>query len=90
MSDGATWKNEEERVILAEVYKTFAAEVDSNGVPTRYQEWFRGAGIVENHPTKMCRALVINANYFPAVEQQKIIALSQKYNLPYVLEIIRD
>jgi len=44
--NGPTWKNEKDRQILAEVYKTFATRLDNNGNPTAYQEWFRGAGIV--------------------------------------------
>lgn len=90
MANGPTWKNEADRIILADVYRTFAVEVDENKMPVRYQEWFRGAGIVDNHPTKLGRTLVINVNYFPAVEQQKILELSQKHNIQYHLEIIRD
>ena len=54
-NNGPMWKNEQDRQILAEVYRSFATAFDGNNNPTAYQSWFRGAGIVENHPMKMLR-----------------------------------
>jgi antibiotic biosynthesis monooxygenase (ABM) superfamily enzyme len=67
------WKNEQDRQILAEVYRSFATAFDGNNNPTAYQSWFRGAGIVENHPMKMARTLVINCNYRPLLLMKEIL-----------------
>lgn len=88
---GPHWKNEEDRKILAEVYRAFATAFDGNRNPTAYQEWFRGAGIVENHPVKMCRTLQINCNYRPLLLIKEIYTLANKYSLDvYLQEVDSD
>jgi len=84
--NGPTWKNEKDRQILAEVYKTFATRLDNNGNPTAYQEWFRGAGIVEYHPIKTTRTLQINCNYKPLLFMKEILSLTQKYGLELFIQ----
>jgi len=83
---GPVWKNEEDRKILAEVYKAFATRFDGNGNPTAYQEWFRGAGIVENHPSKMARTLVLNCNYRPLLMMKEVMALAQTHGIAVFLQ----
>ena len=80
------YKNEEERKIIAEVYKAFATEFDGNGNPTAYQQWFRSAGIVENHPGKMTRTLQINCNYRPLLIMKEVQTVADKYNLALFLQ----
>jgi hypothetical protein len=86
MSQGPIWKNEQDRQILAEVYKAFSTRRDSNGVPIAYMEWFRGAGIVENHPVKMTRTLVINCNYKPRLMIKEVMSVAEKFGLPLYLQ----
>lgn len=86
MSDGPKWKNEEERRILAEVYRSFATSFDGNKNPTAYQSWFRGAGIVENHPVKMAKTLVINCNYKPLLFMKEVLAVAEKFGLALYLQ----
>lgn len=83
---GPTWKNEQDRQILAEVYRAFATRFDSNKNPTEYQQWFRGAGIVEQHPVKMTRTLVINCNYKPLLMMKEVLALAEKHSLALFLQ----
>lgn len=82
---GPVWKNEEDRKVLAEVYRAFATRFDAQGNPTTYQEWFRGAGIVD-YPDK--RSLVINCNYKPLLMMKEVLALTTKYNLELFLREI--
>lgn len=86
MSDGPIWRNESDRQILAEIYRSFATKFDSNKNPTVYQEWFRGAGIVEKHPEKGCRTLVVNCNYKPLLMMKEILALAEKYKLALLIQ----
>lgn len=83
---GPVWRNEQERQILAEVYRSFGTKFDPDGNPTHYQEWFRGAGIIENHPVKMSRTLQINCNYKPLLMMKDVIALAEKYGLDLFLQ----
>lgn len=87
---GPVWKNEQERQILAEVYRSFATSFDNGnrvtGNPVAYQEWFRGAGIVENHPVKMTKTLVITCNYRPFLLLKEVQALADKYGLALYLQ----
>lgn len=85
-NDRPIWKNETDRQILASVYKSFATRVDGQGNPTSYQEWFRGAGIVENHPAKMGRTLLINCNYRPLLMMKEILAIAEKHGLMMILQ----
>lgn len=88
---GPVWKNEQDRKILAEVYRSFATRFDGNGNPTAYQEWFRGAGIVENHPVKMARTIQINCNYRPLLLMKEVRSLAEKYGLEvYLQEVDAD
>jgi|ERR1044072_3528891 hypothetical protein len=82
---GPKWKDEKERLILQDVYKAFASRIDSTGTPIEFQEWFRGAGIVENHPIQMARTLEINVNYRPIFMMKEIIALAEKHGLALYL-----
>ncbi len=86
MSNGPVWKNEEERQILAEVYWSFATKFDGQKNPVAYQEWFRGAGIVENHPVKMAKTLVINCNYRPLLLMKEVMALAERSGLAVYLQ----
>lgn len=91
MSDGPVWRNEEERRVLAEVYRSFATRFDGNRNPTAYQEWFRGAGILENHPKTGGRTLVINCNYKPLLMMKEVLSIATKHNLLlYVQEVDYD
>jgi len=91
MDQGPVWKNEVERKILAEVYRSFATAFDGNKNPTAYQEWFRGAKIVEAHPVKMARTLVINCNYRPLLMLKEVLALAEKHGLAvYLQEVDQD
>ncbi len=83
---GPVWKNEEDRKILAEVYRSFATAFDGNGNPTAYQSWFRGAGIVDLHPAKMARTLVINCNYRPLLLMKEVMALAGRLGLEFYLQ----
>lgn len=83
---GPVWKNEQERQILAEVYRSFATQFDGQKNPTAYQQWFRGAGIVENHPVKMTRTLVINCNYKPVLLMKEVMLLAEKHGLALYLQ----
>jgi antibiotic biosynthesis monooxygenase (ABM) superfamily enzyme len=83
---GPAWKNETDRKILAEVYKSFATQFDGQGNPTSYQEWFRGAGIVEQHPAKMARTLHINCNYRPLLMMKEVLALAERFGLEVYLQ----
>jgi hypothetical protein len=84
---GPTWKNDEERKILAEVYQSFATKTDpQTGFPVAFQEWFRGAGIVDSHPSTQQRTLVINCNYRPFLMMKDIIALSDKFGIKLFLQ----
>jgi hypothetical protein len=87
---GPVWKNEQERQILAEVYRSFATSFDSNRNPTSYQEWFRGAGIVDNHPVKMTKTLVINCNYRPLLMMKEVLGLAEKYGLALFLQEVNS
>jgi len=79
---------EVEKRILAEVYKAFATEFDGNGNATAYQQWFRSASIVENHPSKMATTLQINCNYKPLLIMKELQTLAQRFNLElYVQEV---
>lgn len=86
MADGPIWRNEQERQILAEVYKSFATRRDSTGIPISYQEWFRGAGIVDRHPVKMTKTLVINCNYKPRLMMKEVMAIAEKHGLALYLQ----
>lgn len=86
MAEGPTWRNEQERQILAEVYKSFATKKDGNGVPIAFAEWFRGAGIVDRHPVKMAKTLVINCNYKPRLMMKEVMGLAEKYGLALYLQ----
>lgn len=81
MSIKIGYKNEEERQIVAEVYKSFATAFDGNGNPTAYQQWFRSAGIVENHPIKMAKTLQINCNFRPLLIMKEVQTIAEKYGL---------
>lgn len=82
---GPVWKSEGDRQILAEVYRSFATKFDGSGNPTAYQEWFRGAGIVEKHNVKMARTLEINCNYRPLLMMKEVLAIAEKYGLELFL-----
>ena len=84
------WKNEQDRQILAEVYRSFATAFDGNNNPTAYQSWFRGAGIVENHPMKMARTLVINCNYRPLLLMKEILSVASKLNIEVFLQEVDE
>lgn len=86
MANGPVWKNEEERQILAEVYKSFATGFDENGNPNAYQAWFRGAGIVENHPKMMAKTLVLTCNYKPLLLMKEVQTVAQKFKLQVYLQ----
>lgn len=81
MSEGPVWKNEADRQVLAEVYRSFATKFDGNKIPTEYQEWFRGAGIVEKHSKTGGKTLVINCNYKPLLMMKEVLSLATKHNL---------
>lgn len=83
---GPVWKNDQDRQVLADVYRSFATEFDRNKNPTAYQSWFRGAGIVENHPMKTGRVLLINCNYKPLLLMKEILSLAAKHNLEVYLQ----
>ena len=83
--EGPVWKNEQERQILAEVYKSFATKF-SGGQPVAYQEWFRGAGIVENHPVRLTKTLVINCNYRPFLLMKEVQGIADKFGLALYLQ----
>lgn len=85
-NSGPVWKNETDRQILAEVYRSFATSFDGQGNPQAYQQWFRGAGIVERHPVKMARTLQINCNYKPILMMKEVIAIAEKYGLELFLQ----
>ena len=76
----------EDRPIIAEVYRAFATAFDGNGNPTAYQQWFRSAGIVENHPVKMSKTLVIRCNFKPLLLMKEIQSIALKHNLDVYLE----
>lgn len=83
---GPVWRNEEERQVLAEVYKAFATRFDpSTRNPISYQEWFRGAGILPPTPTQQKRTLVINCNYRPLLMMKEVMGLAEKFDM--VLEL---
>lgn len=87
---GPVWKNEQDRQILAEVYRAFATKFDENHNPVAYQQWFRGAGIVENHPAKMARTLLINCNYRPLLLMKEVLALAEKHGLALFLQEVDE
>jgi antibiotic biosynthesis monooxygenase (ABM) superfamily enzyme len=89
-NNGPMWKNEQDRQILAEVYRSFATAFDGNNNPTAYQSWFRGAGIVENHPMKMARTLVINCNYRPLLLMKEILSVASKLNIEVFLQEVDE
>jgi hypothetical protein len=80
------YKTEEERQIVAEIYKTFATDFDGNGFPIAYQQWFRGAGFVDNHPVKMTKTLQINCNFKPLLILKDIMGIETKYGYPVFLQ----
>jgi hypothetical protein len=85
------WKNDEERKIVAEVYKAFATGFDSQGNPTSYQSWFRRAGIVDNHPVKMAKTLQIDCNYRPLLLMKEVLSIAEKHGLSlYIQEVDAD
>lgn len=83
---GPVWKNEEDRKILEEVYRTFATRLDAKGNPVAYQEWFRGAGIVYDHPVKMAKTLEVNCNYRPVLIMKELRTLADKHGLELYLQ----
>jgi hypothetical protein len=76
----------QDRPIIAEVYRAFATAFDGNGNPTAYQQWFRSAGIVENHPVKMAKTLVIRCNFRPLLLMKEVQTIAMKHNLELYLE----
>lgn len=87
---GPVWKSEGDRQILADVYRSFATAFDSNRNPTAYQAWFRGAGIVEKHPLKGTRTLVITCNYKPLLLMKEVMALAEKHGLALFLQEVDE
>ena len=87
---GPVWKNEADRQVLAEVYRSFATSFDGNKNPTAYQSWFRGAGIVDSHPMKTGRTIVINCNYKPLLLMKEIMSLAGKFNLEVYLQEVDE
>ena len=72
-----TWRNERERVCLAEVYKKFAT-----------QEWFRGAGVIPNHQVTMADTLEVAVNYHPRLQYKELVALAEQHGYPlYIQEV---
>jgi hypothetical protein len=71
---------------LAEVYRSFATAFDGQRNPTAYQEWFRGAGIIDNHPSTSARTLVINCNYKPLLMMKEVLGLAEKHRLALFLQ----
>ena len=80
------YKNEEERRIVADIYRSFGTAFDRDGNPTEYQQWFRAAGIVEKHPVKMCRTIQINCNYKPLLMMKEVMAIADRHGLPVFLQ----
>ena len=88
---GPVWRNEEERQVLAEVYKAFATRFDpATRNPIAYQEWFRGAGILPPTPTQEKKTLVVNCNYKPLLMMKEVMALAEKFNLVLQLREIDE
>jgi hypothetical protein len=78
---GPVWRNEQERQILAEVYKSFATKFDSQRNPIAYQEWFRGAGIIQKNSQDQKMTLIVNCNYKPLLVMKEVLALAEKHGL---------
>jgi hypothetical protein len=83
---GPVWRDERERQILAEVYRSFATSFDKNKMPTAYQQWFRGAGIVDGEGSDNQKTLVINCNYRPFLVLKEVNGLAQKYGMRLKLQ----
>lgn len=52
----------EDRRLLGDFYDTFCTK-----------QWFRGAELVENHPTTMRKTLVVKCDYKPVAEMTEIL-----------------
>jgi len=55
-----------DRKILGDCYDLFCT-----------RQWFRGADLVFNHPTHMCKTLVIKCEYKPVAEMTEILGFIQ-------------
>lgn len=55
-------ENPVDRKILGDFYDAFCT-----------RQWFRGADIVEKHPTHMCKTLVVKVDYKPVAEMTEIL-----------------
>lgn len=72
-----TWRNEKERVCLAELYQKYAN-----------QEWFRGAAIIGDHPTTLTDTLEIAVNYHPRLIFKELVEVSERHGFPlYIKEV---
>ena len=85
-NEGPVWRNEQERQILAEVYRSFATKFDGQRNPVAYQEWFRGAGLIQQHPDDVAKTLVVNCNYRPLLMMKEVLALSEKFGLKLLVQ----
>ena len=83
---GPTWRNDKERQILAEVYRSFATAFDANKNPTAYQQWFRGAGIIDGDASNPQQVLVINCNYRPFLVMKEVLGLAERHGLKLKLQ----
>lgn len=70
-------KTQEDKRVLGEFYDTFSR-----------MQWFEKAELFENHPTQMCKALEVTANYLPTLEMKDILTWAHKYQLRIEWKVI--
>jgi hypothetical protein len=56
------------------------------------RQWLLEGGvmIVENHPSRLCRTLVIDVLYDPLVERKELYAFAQPHNLAVEIVVHHD
>ena len=71
--------NEKDRQALAEFIQTYHTH-----------QWLRGANIVENHPTRLCKTLEVAVNYRPVNEMVELLDFTSKNGLALEFVQVND